>query len=235
MSFLRRTADNARDDSFATRHRRKRFAVFLRLIERLPRPVRILDIGGTQLFWQTMRFGENDPVQITLLNLSAPRTSWRNVMSVAADARDLGMYPDRAFDVVFSNSVIEHVGGPEDQRRMADEVRRVGRAYFVQTPNRYFPIEPHFLVPCFQFLPVPVRIYLVRHFDLGWIGRGKRIADRETARELVTGIRLLSGRELRRLFSDATIYRERMFGLTKSFVAYRGAAEAPSHPPGAAE
>lgn len=226
MSALRRTADNARDDSFATHHRRKRFALFLRLIERLPRPVRILDIGGTQLFWQTMRFGENDSVHITLLNLSAPRTTWRNVTSVAADARDLGMYPDGAFDVVFSNSVIEHVGGPEDQRRMAHEVRRVGRAYFVQTPNRYFPVEPHFLVPCFQFLPISVRVYLVRHLDLGWIGRGNRIADRATARELVTEIRLLNARELRGLFPDATIYRERVFGLTKSFVAYRAAAEA---------
>ena len=227
MSVLRRTADNARDDSFATRSRRKRFAVFLRLIGHLPRPTRILDIGGSQLFWQTMHFTEDDPVHITLLNLSAPRISWRNVASVAANACDLSLYPDGAFDVVFSNSVIEHVGGPEDQRRMADEVRRVGKAYFVQTPNRYFPIEPHFLVPCFQFLPVGVRVYLVRHFDLGWIGRGRRITDRETARELVTGIRLLSGHELRELFPDATIYRERMFGLTKSFVAYRGNATTP--------
>lgn len=226
MSVLRHSADNARDDSFSTQRRRERFAVFLRLIERLPRPVRILDIGGTQLFWETMHVGEHDPFQITLLNLSAPRASWSNVASVAADARDLSIYLDGAFDVVFSNSVIEHVGGPQDQRRMADEVRRVGRAYFVQTPNRYFPIEPHFLVPCFQFLPVSVRVFLVRHFDLGWIGRGKRISDRESARALVTGIRLLSERELRSLFPDATIYRERVCGLTKSFVAYRVVAEA---------
>ena len=72
------------------------------------------------------------------------------------DAVDMPGISDGAFDVVFSNSVIEHVETYENQRRMAAEIRRVGRRYFVQTPNRHFPLEPHFLVPGFQLLPYPL-------------------------------------------------------------------------------
>jgi 2-polyprenyl-3-methyl-5-hydroxy-6-metoxy-1,4-benzoquinol methylase len=76
-------------------------------------------------------------------------------------------FRDHQFDVVYSNSVIEHVGDLDDMRRMAQEIQRVGKRYFLQTPNRYFPIEPHFVFPFFQFLPRPVQISLVQKFRLG--------------------------------------------------------------------
>ena len=63
----------------------------------------------------------------------------------------MDFFKDKSFDAVFSNSVIEHVGTFEDQKMMANEVIRVTNFYFIQTPNLYFPIEPHFLVPFFQF------------------------------------------------------------------------------------
>lgn len=100
---------------------------------------------------------------------------------------------------------------------MAQEVRRVGKRYFVQTPNFFFPIEPHFLFPAFHWLPMSVRTWLVRHFDLGWY---KKQADAAAARELVTSIRLLTKTELERLFPEGSIYCEKAFGLTKSFVVY---------------
>jgi hypothetical protein len=115
--------------------------------------------------------------------------------------------------------VIEHVGGAADQKRMADEVQRVGRRYFVQTPNRYFPIEPHFLFPGFQFLPEAAQVFLLSHFRLGTY---EIVRDRDYARTLVREIRLLSLSEFRRLFPQATIHRERLVGLTKSFIAYGG-------------
>jgi ubiquinone/menaquinone biosynthesis C-methylase UbiE len=126
---------------------------------------------------------------------------------------------DKTFDVVFSNSVIEHVGTYSDQMQMAQEVKRVGQRYFVQTPNKFFPIEPHFLFPFFQFFPIMVRVQLLRNFNLGWF---QKIPDAVQAKREVENIRLLSKRDFMRLFSDARIYEEKVLGVTKSFVAYAG-------------
>ena len=121
---------------------------------------------------------------------------------------------------MFSNSVIEHAGGAADRKRMADEVQRVGTGrYFVQTPNHYFPIEPHFLFPGFQFLPTAVRVFLLQHFNLG---DHARILDAERARADVTSIQMLTVSELQALFPKARIWHERIFGLSKSLVAYGG-------------
>ena len=140
--------------------------------------------------------------------------------SVIGDARNLSQYADGTFDVVFSNSVIEHLGPDKlDLARMASEVMRVGKRYFVQTPNKYFPLEPHFLFPGFQFLPLGVRTWLVSHYDVGWY---KRIPDPALARAEVERILLLSERELRKMFPECSIYREYILGLPKSFVAHSG-------------
>lgn len=88
------------------------------------------------------------------------------IKSVVGDAARLD-YPHDAFDVVFSNSVIEHLGGVDAQRAMAREVQRVASLYYVQTPNRYFPIEPHFLFPCAQFLPRSARIWIASQWKFG--------------------------------------------------------------------
>lgn len=128
------------------------------------------------------------------------------------------MFKHFEFDFCFSNSVIEHVGTRDDQLRMAREVRRVGRGYFVQTPNRYFPLEPHFLVPGWQFAPVSVRTFLLQQKDLGWV---RRVKDRSLARAVVESIRLLTLEEIQVAFPDGKIYHERICFLTKSFVAWR--------------
>jgi hypothetical protein len=215
--LLRKLADNRAGDSLATSLRRKRFEIFHQIIGSLPRPVRILDVGGTERFWEMMDFVGVDGVEIVVLNLEPTDVRHRGMSAIAGDARDLAGLRDREFDVVFSNSVIEHVGDYRDQQRMAAEVQRVGRRYFVQTPNRYFPIEPHFLFPGFQFLPIPARTELLRRFDLGW---HRRTPDPEEARRTVSAIRLLTEREMRTLFPRAHLYSEKVFGLTKSFIAY---------------
>jgi hypothetical protein len=89
----------------------------------------------------------------------------------------------------------------------------------VQTPNRNFPLEPHFFFPGFQFLPLSMRIWLLQHFDLGWY---KKIPDYAAARQEVETIRLLSRRDVARLFPEGTLYNERFAGLTVSFVVYAG-------------
>src|SRR5262249_6093011 len=111
------------------------------------------------------------------------------------------------------------VGDFAQQRRMAQEVRRVGARYYVQTPNRYFPIEPHFLFPFFALLPATLRAFLLRHLALGWY---PRIADHAESNRLVRSVRLLTCAELAVLFHDARMVRERVGWLTKSFSVFGG-------------
>jgi hypothetical protein len=218
MSVLKEIADSNRSASLAVSLRRKRFQLFLELVESCPRrPLRILDVGGTESFWETMGFADAGH-EITVLNLAQSATRHENIISVAGDARSMPQFGDNSFDIVFSNSVIEHLRSWENQRRMAAEVQRLAAKYFVQTPNYFFPVEPHFLFPGFQFLPVDVRIWLLQHKSLGTYSR---IEDRQQAGELVREIRLLSKTQFKTLFPDATIRHERFLGMTKSLMAVR--------------
>lgn len=212
-------ADNTNPDSLASRLRRQRMRHFLALLEPFPAPVRILDVGGTAGFWLRNAPALPKPVHLTLLNLEAvPTEGLPNTIAVAGDARDLRQFADRSFDLCFSNSVIEHVGTFADQQAMAREVQRVAQAFFIQTPNRWFPLEPHFLFPCWQFLPIPLRAALHRHFRLGWMPAQP---DPARARREVQEIRLLTTAEMRQLFPTAEICPEKIGPLTKSLMAIR--------------
>lgn len=215
------------------RARKKRFTLFESLASSLPRPLRILDVGGTEKFWEEVGFKGQEGIEILLLNVSMVEPHYPGFRSTVGDARKMDEFDDREFDVVFSNSVIEHVGDYERQREMAREVRRVGRRYFLQTPNRNFPIEPHFVFPFFQFLPLPAQTFLLFHLNLGW-KRKRRIKDKERARQIATSIRLLTESELREFFPGATLYKEKLLGLTKSFIVYDGwsSAEGARQEPG---
>lgn len=219
------TAQQAATDasgSISNRMRNKRFAFFESLCATLPKPLRILDIGGTTEFWRQRGWAGRDDVHVTLVNLKAEAQSEDNIVPTVNDATALEGIDDGSYDVAFSNSVIEHVFTWENQKKMAAEVRRVGKAYFLQTPNFWFPIEPHFLFPGWHYLPRGVRIAILRRRRVGWRGP---CPDKEQARALVEEIRLLSGSEMRTLFPDATIKAEKYRGLTKSWMAYRGFGE----------
>lgn len=216
--MFKRIADNRNQGSLAVGFRRKRFAFFRSLLSRLDRPIRILDVGGTESYWRVMGLDGGENIFITLLNLTENDVTLPNLTSISGDARKIDA-EDASFDVVFSNSVIEHVGESEDQRQMAREVQRVGKRYFVQTPNKYFPLEPHFLFPFFQFLPLKIRVWLLQNFKLGWF---EKTPNEVTAREIVESIRLLDKREFLSTFPTAAIYEEKILGITKSFVAYGG-------------
>ena len=215
LTFLKNLADNTKAGSLADRLRKKRFALFLEVLAGMPKPIRIIDVGGTELFWERMGFIGVEGVHITLLNLVETEVRHQGFISVQGDGTDLSRYNDKEFDMAFSNSVIEHVGSLDDQRKMASEIRRVARRYFVQTPNRYFPLEPHFLFPFFQFLPDWLQVRLLMNFSLGWY---RKTPDKEKAHRICRSIRLLSRAELCMLFPRAEIHKESFFGCTKSFI-----------------
>jgi 2-polyprenyl-3-methyl-5-hydroxy-6-metoxy-1,4-benzoquinol methylase len=206
-----RTTAWAGNSETIRRGRERRYRLFMELCRVRPEE-RILDVGAGQGA-ALERFNSVNPiVAVDLVSPSA--TGWLgtpNVDVAQADGTRLP-YGDREFPVAFSNSVIEHV--PKDlQGAFASEVRRVAERYYVQTPNKWFPIEPHYQLPLVQFLPDRVMQALNRRFSFGWREKGRW-----------EPIKLLSARELQRLFPDAEIHRERLFGVTKSLMAVRRAA-----------
>src|SRR5207247_10104231 len=105
------------------------------------------------------------PARLVILN--PERSGFDNSVApkaITGDACDPPSVLGRdRFDLVFSNSVLEHVGGHERRKRFAETARRLAPHHWVQTPYRYFPLEPHFLFPGYQFLPLAARAALVRH------------------------------------------------------------------------
>ncbi|RFM28552.1 class I SAM-dependent methyltransferase [Deminuibacter soli] len=207
---------NAR--SFNQGFRAKRFAFFKSL---LPlgegKTIRILDVGGTESYWERMGFTTEQNVHITLLNLETAPVRYSNFSSVKGNACNMSEYEDGHFDIVFSNSVIEHLFTWENQQKMAEEIRRVGKCYYVQTPNYYFPLEPHWFFPFFQFLPFRLRVWLTQRFNLGHYPKS---ITREAAIKRVEEVKLLTEAQMKVLFPDGKVYREKLFGLTKSVTLY---------------
>ncbi len=134
----------------------------------------------------------------------ADRPDYPGERFVAADARDLP-FADSEFDIAYSNSLIEHLP-PADRPRAAAEISRVGKRLFVQTPSRHFPLEPHALLPLVHWLPRSM---------------GRRLWKLGVTGEPFDDIQLLSAHEMRVLFPDARIERERVGPLTKSLIAVR--------------
>lgn len=204
-------ADNTNPCSWASGFRRRRVRCFCDLLH-IDETTHILDVGGTVEFWQNAGMRGN----ITILNTGCESTvsSGGGFHYIQGDACDLSQFNDYEFDVVFSNSVVEHVGSWEDQMAMASEIRRVGRNYFIQVPNHNFPIEPHFLFPAFQFLPALVRRSIAKHWPYGWYepGSSQALHDADC-------IRMLNCSELSELFPDAFILGESFLCFTKSLVA----------------
>jgi ubiquinone/menaquinone biosynthesis C-methylase UbiE len=179
---------------------------------------RILDVGGTPATW--LLAGAQP--RVTLLNMPRGQERGKEGFTfVSGDGCRLP-FPDQSFEIVFSNSVIEHVGAPDRQRQFAREVQRVGRRYWVQTPNRWFPVEQHLLTPCVHWIP--------RNWQRAWVMKWtvwdlveRPSPDRREyyIQHYLDDIRLLSAAELAALFPDAEILRERKLGWTKSLIAVK--------------
>lgn len=178
----------------------------------------ILDIGGYPWFWNYFQL--QDAYNITVLNPHMPDGAKRvagNIKLVEGDGTKL-FYKDRSFDLVFSNSVIEHLGNWENQQKFAAEALRVGRDLWVQTPARSFPIEPHYLTPFIHYFPPAFQKAVVRRGTVwGWLQKPTAAQ----AEAMVEELRLLDYREMRQLFAGCEILTEKAFGLTKSYIALR--------------
>jgi len=180
---------------------------------------RVLDVGGTPSIWRLLDVAP----RITFLNMPQGVGDCAGFDLVFASGCEMP-FNDQSFDIVFSNSVIEHVGDREAQKKFASEIRRVGRRYWVQTPNRGFPIEPHLLTPFLHWLPRAWQRAIVPRFNFWrWIERPSRDRRECYIEHYLRDIRLLDRREMVELFPDSEIRRERWLGLTKSLIAVKRA------------
>jgi len=225
QSFLSRIVDDSDPDSFATKLRTKRIRPFIFMIEDVYREyghVNIIDMGGTKSYWKIIpaEIITRNKVTITIVNLPMGElpADDAHFKFVEADCCDLNFYNEDAFHIAHSNSVIEHVGDWGNMVKFAQEISRMAPRYYVQTPNFWFPVEPHCMVPFFHWLPRPVRLFLISHFKMGnW---GKR-ASIDEAMQVIESARLLNKKMFYALFSDTDRITERLLLLPKSIIAIK--------------
>jgi ubiquinone/menaquinone biosynthesis C-methylase UbiE len=187
---------------------------FLQIIA--PQPTeRILDVGGTAYNWELIGYKN----EVVLLNLTLPRREDlpKNFSLVVGDGTAL-QYGNKEYDILFSNSVIEHVGTLEKQRDFAHEVCRVGKRVWIQTPAKEFFFEPHYLTPFIHWLSKDLQKKLLRNFSVwGIITRPKQ----QDIDMVVEQTRLLSFSEMREIFHGCTIIKEKFLFMTKSYVVVK--------------
>jgi len=173
---------------------------------------RVIDLGGTTEIWNLVKTS----LDITIVNLPGTvyqgrRNNHHHFTFVEGDATQLHNYVDNSFDIVFSNSVIEHVGGESNELKFAAEVRRLASSYYVQTPSVYFPLEAHTGIPFWWAIPHIIRARMHKRWE-------KTLPDWN---EMVLGTTVIARRRLQAYFPDGTIRTERVLGIPKSYYVYR--------------
>ena len=199
--------------------REERIRVFLETMKP-GKNTRILDIGGYSGYWKAMGIESH----VTLVNLhTLEEDSLKDdpqFTFIEANGCDLP-FDDDSYDLVYSNSVIEHLFTEENQLKFASEILRVGRSYWVQSPAKEFPVEPHVLTPFIHWLPKKLQLSLAKWFTVrSWILDETR-PTRQSIYDLTEEVRLLSKRNMTQLFPDGEIRVEKFLRFRKSYVMYR--------------
>jgi hypothetical protein len=209
-----RIIDPARSGSLAARVRARRWEAFEK---RFPdfADMSVLDLGGTAGAW---RLVPTRPARLVLLNIEEPG-ELGGAQCAVGDACDPPDWVRREhFDLVFSNSLLEHLGGHWRRQRFAEVVRSLAKHHWVQTPYRYFPLEPHYVGPLFQFVPLAARGRLVARWPIGSLAT---VTDPTVCLAQAQQTELVSRTEMRGYFPDAELLDERVLGMAKSLVAVR--------------
>lgn len=198
--------------------RRRRLAELLRIYPDIENYA-VLDVGGRPFIWNLLKeYYDVAPKSLVLLNTPSEELlpESEDYTIKIADGCNLP-YPDNSFDLVFSNSVIEHVGNTDDMAKFSRECERVGDHIYIQTPNRWFPVDAHLGVAFIHWLPRPLYkklsfISLRYPFTINNPVEKKNFdLEFETTRLLTLG-------QLRRLFPEKRIVPEKFLGLVKSYV-----------------
>ena len=198
---------------FQNYFRPRRMRMFARMFG-VSDQTRIIDLGGTDTNWYYL---DKKP-DVLIANFYFDDEDVGNLSYRKLDATDLP-FEDFSFDVTYSNSVIEHVGDWEKQKAFAREASRMSENYYIQTPNRWFFVEPHFLCPFIHFLPRDLYRKLLPYFSIWyWMTRPSEAE----LQDMFDEIKLLTKSDMQKLFPDAEIIEEKfLYVFTKSFIAVR--------------
>lgn len=125
-------------------------------------------------------------------------------------------WEDKHFDIVYSNAVIEHLGNFERQEKMATEIMRIGKSWFVTTPNRWYPFEFHMRLPFVTWLP-----------RNGYIRFGQVISYNHMKRKYMAGIgrddiRLMTAKDLKHCFPTSRIIKQRVTFMAETLICVGG-------------
>lgn len=217
----------------ASRRARQRRAVTFRRRFQLEETTRVLDIGSEngENIHRVLSGTRVKPENVSLADIEASALDYGRekfgYQTILLDESGVLPFPDQSYDLVYCSSVIEHVTLPKseiwnvtgsrefqekawaNQQKFAAEIRRVGKSYFVQTPNRGFVIESHSWLPLVGFLPRP------------WLLKVLRVSNKFWIKSAPPDFNLLDAAEMARLFPEAEIVLEKKFGLVKSIMAVK--------------
>jgi hypothetical protein len=204
----------------------RRSALLRSTLATLPRPVRIIDLGGSGDMWRRWGVVEADGLRIVLANTHRLDPTHRDeappgdfVTSIVADVRHFAPADFAAYDLVFSNSMLEHLPSREDQARLAQRIAASGKPYFIQVPNKRCIVDPHFPHPLAAFFALWPRAMQVQVLQWHRLGARSRAYSREEALLRVGSYHPLARGELAALFPQARIVTEWNLGLPMSLVA----------------
>jgi hypothetical protein len=211
-ALTRRLIDESDRRSVASEARRRRWQQLLTAFPDLAQ-MRVIDLGGVVGEWQRAPV---QPASVLVVNLF-DQEPVGTIDALTGDACALSAAEVGRFDLAYSNSVLDLVGGHSRRTEFANVVGSLAERHWVQTPNRYFPVDACTLFPFQPLLPLEVRAWLARRWPLGY-----RRTDDHTGSVLINLSRdPLSAAGLAAYFPDSEIWRERFYGLTKSLIAVR--------------
>ncbi len=200
--------------TYFRRKRLKKFYAYFQINEK----TKLIDVGGNLFFWNLAKT-EGFPVpNVTIVNIYAADSPLPDHINWVVTCGTKLPFDDLAFDIAFSNSVIEHLSTWEMQTQFANEISRIAPNFFVQTPSKSFFFETHLLTPFIHWLPKKFQRPLMRNFT-GWgiITRPSQ----EYCEKFLQELRLLNREEMKKLFPDSTIEQEKSLGWEKSLIAIR--------------
>jgi SAM-dependent methyltransferase len=196
--------------------RKQKYELFIKLIKPKPEET-ILDVGVAPFVFRATNFLEQwypYPERITAItneDLSSYmefKKYFPKVKLVWGDGCNLD-FPDNYFDIVFCNAVVEHVGSRDLQKQFIREIVRVGKRAFITTPNYWFPVDFHTLIPFAHWLPEKVKSWIYIKFKREFYASKEHL-------------NLLSYKTFLSLFPEdvnVKIIKQKFLGLTSNLIA----------------